>query len=422
MVSKKTKKSVRKKVSRKKPVSKKKIKRKTVRRNSVKKTSNKSKSLSKKDFETFQFGVNRLKELKKELDSLNTTGFTKEEQAIRAKLKTVSEIPNIEIAIRKLKLKVNRKYKPKRRKGKNSIKEIHEDIEDVRKDLRNLKATRKDSVEDIKEQIKKLKTPKSRIPIDSNVDILVDTNFNDFLLSTKKALSDRIKNREEEMDKALKGDLEKRELKYRKKHSNLLRDFEDKKKKLEDDYKRKYNKKIESTLHSEVSKKFNKILNDKLSREKVQLAKTYKAKLKEEADLGLQKRKAAIEKQLRKQFSNKLKILQAKFHKKIMEENKKEESEMNVLEQKKTRLDEAKQRFELQKQAEVAKIRENLASEFHEKLIREIAKKEKFLRDKLSREYVLKLKKQVQEHEEQIKRRKLDLELEMQRKIKQILQ
>ena len=43
-------------------------------------------SIPRKDFETFQFGVQRLKELEQEFKGLDAKGFSKEEQNIRSKI------------------------------------------------------------------------------------------------------------------------------------------------------------------------------------------------------------------------------------------------------------------------------------------------------------------------------------------------
>ena len=91
--------------------------------------------INRKDFETFKFGVQRLKELKEEFDSLDTRGFSKEAQRIRSKLNNVSEIPNIERELRELKLKINKKYRPQK-KRRNFIKM---DIEDIKEDIPELK-------------------------------------------------------------------------------------------------------------------------------------------------------------------------------------------------------------------------------------------------------------------------------------------
>jgi len=70
-----------------------------------------------RDFEVFSKGVARLEELRTELDSLNLKGHEAEAAIIRAKLKNVSEIPNIEKDLKRLKLKLSGKYKPVKRKS-----------------------------------------------------------------------------------------------------------------------------------------------------------------------------------------------------------------------------------------------------------------------------------------------------------------
>ncbi len=350
---------VKKKNSKKKVVSSRNSKKKKV---SKKVKPSKNVPMNKSDFKTFEFGVQRLKELEKELNSLDTRGFSREAGLIRSKLKTVSEIPNIEKELKVLKLKIQRKYKPKRRKN-NPVKKISENLEDIKK------------------QIKNLKTKRSNFPVDSGVDILVDVNFNNFLSSVKKNLSERIKKREEEMDNVLKKDLENRDFKYKKKHSNLLRDFENHKKKLEQFYKKKYNQKIESTLHKEISEKFNKKLKEKMDKEKVELGKVYRGKLRQHFTDLFNKRKQSLEEEF----------------------NKKKED------------------FEMHKEEVRKKMQDKLIADTHKQLLEELSKKEVILRKQLKSEYDLNLKKHMQENEQELKQKKLDLELEMQKKIKQVL-
>lgn len=59
-----------------------------------------------KKFEVYAKGVERLKELEKELNSLSTKKYKKQELKIRKKLRNVSLIPEIEEDIRKLRLKI----------------------------------------------------------------------------------------------------------------------------------------------------------------------------------------------------------------------------------------------------------------------------------------------------------------------------
>jgi predicted nucleotidyltransferase len=101
-------------------------------------------SITKKNFETFEFGVIRLKEIKKELDSLDTKKFEKEENEIREKLKNVSEIPAIEKLFKKLKLKI--KHKPiKKVSKKKEVKKILVKKEKILKKISPKKLDKKKS-------------------------------------------------------------------------------------------------------------------------------------------------------------------------------------------------------------------------------------------------------------------------------------
>jgi hypothetical protein len=57
-------------------------------------------------FETYSQGIKRLEELERELNSISTLRFRKQEEEIRKKLKNVSLIPEIENDIRKLRLQI----------------------------------------------------------------------------------------------------------------------------------------------------------------------------------------------------------------------------------------------------------------------------------------------------------------------------
>ncbi len=449
---------------------------KIIKKNkSFAKKKTKTSSVSKTDFETFKFGVERLKELEKELKSLDTRGFSIDEQDIKERLKKVSEIPNIERKLKALKLKINKKYKPKKRKSpvkeikkslediqeelkgikksrkKSPVKEIKENLEEIHGELEGIKKSRKTVKPDlggikeelrkirrehkeeiklnkpdlgeIQEQLKKIEkahekdseaikksSAKQRIPIDDDVDVLVDTKFSSFLNEIKKALSERVDKKEREIDKQSEIDLQEREFKYRKKHDELLSDFESEKgklekeqkkvlselinkklnlekkdkeliKKLEAEYHRKFDDKIKESLAQEVSVKFREKLDAKFEQEKTRIDGEYKSELKKHARAELENQKQKLEEKARN----------------------KEQSLKN------------------QEEIEVKQIREKLISESHRELEAELAKKERELKARLENDYELKIKQKIHEHEEEIKRRKLDLELEMQKKIKQVL-
>ncbi len=90
----------------------------------------------KKDLILFEKGIGRLRELKKELSRLDTRGFSREERTIRLKLKNVSDIPLIEKGIKILRLKIDKKYRPKHRRTKKTpYKQIIKNIKDLEKNM-----------------------------------------------------------------------------------------------------------------------------------------------------------------------------------------------------------------------------------------------------------------------------------------------
>jgi len=269
-------------------------------------------SISRKDFETFKFGVVRLNELKKELDSLDTRGFSKEEQAIRNKLKNVSEIPNIEKSIKILKSKIHKKYRPKKRKSivKKDIHDIKEDIPELRGEIRKLGRKVEESTKRKKENI------------DPRIGASIDNDFNDFLNNLKVSVSERVKTKEKEIGSLLKVDLQKREAKFREKYLNLIREFNEKKKKLEKRLNERYTTKVKTTLQKEISEKFDEKLKKKLDDEKVALGKVYIASLKKHSQKELEKQKQKLNERLKNEFSGKIKSIENQFKEKGLEEER----------------------------------------------------------------------------------------------------
>ena len=205
-------------------VKKKKRKIKKVFKRQIRKVRNVSKTPSqvKKDFELYAQGVERLKELARELKSLDTRGFTREEQSVKVKLKNVSDIPVIERELKNLKLKISGRYKPKRRKTsavRKDIKELSEkEVPSIKKDIRKLgekiegMARRRQRIEGL---------IKRRQKVDSGVGDLVDVDFNTFLNEIKSSLSNRVEQREKEINSILKSDLQRREMKFTLAYENI---------------------------------------------------------------------------------------------------------------------------------------------------------------------------------------------------------
>lgn len=431
----------------------------------------------KKDMELFATGVERLKALERELDSIDTRGFSKEEGVIRSKLKNVSDIPTIERLIKSLALKVRGKYRPtRRRKSKVSL-----DVEEIKKSVPSIKGSIRDlsrKVEEISKKKKRRRGGKKKkrgselssdikeigekVPaiesgikklskkideysedrqgdVDVGVGILVDSDFNGFLKNLKIGLSDRVRTKEKEIDEVLKKDLIRRESKFKEKYEGLVREYNLKKRKLESDMERKYALKVKASLRDEVSLEFDKKLREKFNSEKKRLDREYKGQLRSHANEVLDRDEVALRKRLESEFLRRSRVLDANFRKeqskirldadkmrkKIESERKRGlnqfENRKDALSSQRRDLAGAMTKFELQKKEERRKLHEEMLDEFHKKLDSEIIKREKVIRAKLNNEFELKLKKGIQEHEEMLKKKKMDLELEIQNKMKSLL-
>ena len=458
------------------------------------KQTKKTSSQIQQDMELFAKGVERLKELKQELSSLDTKGFAKEEQSIKSKLKNVSDVPIIEREMKTLRLKIDKKYKPKKRKRvskigkairelkeglekkdrqkliknvgdlKNEIankkgKALKEDFEDLRDtEIRKGRALKED-IEELKEDVGKVsglklevrklreeieKKKKRRVPrrraikIDTEVGFLVEKDFDGFVKDIERKLSERVSEKEESFDNVLKRDLEKRQKNFVLKYETLISRFNRKKERLEKEMKDKYNLQVETSLKKEVDEKFNQKLNNKLHDEKSKLIEEYQKLLRENVKQQVEQQKNNLRKKfdgefanklklLQVDFANKLKLLQSEFAKKVGSVQKEEETEMSLLKKqeqqnidKQKRLEEEKEKLK-EKEKKLDVLKKKLIEESHKKLEAELFKKQKILEVRMRNNFKLKLDKHIQEHDALLKKKKLGLELEMAKKIKQML-
>jgi hypothetical protein len=415
------------------------VKKKIIKRvrkpiNNVIVKKNSKNSVSRRDFETFKFGVERLKELEKELNLLDTRGFSSDVIYIKSILKNVSEIPNIERKIKILKSKINGKYRPRHKKkisDKTGL--IRGDVKELKKEVKVLEGNVKCSdVSELKSEVKKLtgqmKFRKKPLIIDSGVDVLVDANFNSFLKEIKGALSKRLNTKEKEIDELLYADLDKRESKFKEKRLNLIMEFNKKKRSLGIVFEKKYALKLKKSLRKEVSEKFGFMLQRKLNAEKVKLSKRYVRELREHSIDNLEREKRILGNKLKNELEKKIKELK-KIHKtEIEREMKIEESKLKKLRQREDYLEEKENKIVLDKKNlliklnnERKKMKSEIVFESHKKLESELFKKEKLLRNQLGREFELKLKEQIGKHDEDLRNKKIALEIEMQKKVGQIL-
>ena len=201
---------------------------------------------TRRDFEIFGRGVQRLEELKVELKSLNTKGYGREVKAIQANLKNVSAIPRIEKQLEELKKKIHGKdKKPVKRRvikisnlekqiselknlvihkhklltkplSKDELEDIHEipkidrEIKEINAALQSLSKRKKpiskeilkgvNEIPKIEQHLVELKAEiekkSKKIPsskIDSEIGFVIQKYFDDMLLSIKYEFSNILK-------------------------------------------------------------------------------------------------------------------------------------------------------------------------------------------------------------------------------------
>jgi hypothetical protein len=259
----------------------------------------------KKDFEVFSQGVQRLEELKTELNALNVKGYEAEAAGIRSKLKNVSEIPSIEVALQKLKDKLSGKYKSKKKAKlqKNllveKIKKIEKDVKVKSKSSASKSAayTRKinkmqEDLALLKKQSDKQKKDEQRkrlllMRIDPTVDMTVNEMFGLSLEEIKAELSRKIKSKETELQKQLRQNVDAKEQEYKVKGTNLR-----------EKYHQLYLTKLEKELDRQVKKRFSKLLKDSIRKQKVRLSKDELRKFRQKAQQEFDKRREGLKKSL----------------------------------------------------------------------------------------------------------------------------
>jgi hypothetical protein len=276
-------------------------KKKTLEKKSNAKNSSVKKSVkkpSRKDFEVFAQGVERLEELRRELNGLDSSKFPVETASIKSKLKNVSYIPQIENEIRVLKSKIRGTHKVKvvKRKGDD----VHKEIKRLEKEIKKRQAIAgksavsnmdKKFIRDLPKMENEMRSLKQFVntqrseekrkrellkKIDPSVSLVVDDKFNLTLNEIKAELSKKLKEKESEVQKQLQDDLEARK-----------RNFELRYGQLENKFSERYDNRVSSSLKREVKKKFNEELRKRVESLRAKVKREYIKKIESEVDRKL---------------------------------------------------------------------------------------------------------------------------------------
>src|SRR3989338_4614332 len=373
-----------------------------------------------KEFYSFQGKVNKLDEIKHELEVLDsrglTKGFEKEVSIIKSRLKDTTAIPELDKLMKDLRQKVMNRREVRK---KSPLKEIEKDFSKV-----------SDSNIQLKREIKSLKSTlsdrlKQKDRVDSDVDLFVDERFKGFVDEIKKDLTKKVSVEEKQLNNKIRND------------SNIRRkELEAHYRELQVKLKQEYKDKTKTELQKEISKKFNDELRKKFEEERDKIDVFYISKLKEKSKQELEKQRKALEENFKSRLNSELrqnKVLQSGLNTEmqnlqIIETNKKEEyahkfQKLQGLEEKKIQENNRKLKDKLKGlEATKSRIRVQLADEAHKKLTDEIGLHRKKLDNELKRQFALRMnsfvivQKQKQEREGEQKVKELRDALEKQKK------
>lgn len=372
----------------------------------AKKSNNKS---LRRNFEIFGKGIQRLEELRIELNNLNTAGYEKEAYSIRSKLKNVAYIPQIEKEMIALKAKILKRHKRKKHSISSHTK-LHKKEE--------------------KELVRK---------IDPDVNLLLNNKFNLTLNEIKAELSKRVKDKEEMIKKQLKEDLENRKMKFESKYGKLEKNLSD-----------KYHEKIKSSLNKEIKKRFNSVLNRKIKELKEKLEKESSKKIelsKEQIEIlrnKLNKEFMFKKSKVEKEYGNKLSEykeemkkcydkntllhkadLTSKMSKHLAQEKQRLNREKKIAIRQMKKEEEVNEReMEMEKEEFTKEIkekdRESAMRKAEEMSRKKVKKQTEIIKDKLKREFEQRLKMEIKRKEAEFDKKKADLILEIQNKARTI--
>lgn len=347
-------------------------------------------------FEEYEVKIDRLRELERELKVLDPPRqYDTEVRIIKSKLKDPTALPEIERRIKKLKSRMVKKIKKKSpyKKLENKIDDIDEHLPKISSKIKNLeknifeknleshKKIQKEIV-DLKKSFEEKEKKESRRP-DSSVHLLVEEKYNDFVNSLKQNLSDKEKKDEEIYKENLKRDFLQREKDLELKYERKIQDLKD-----------AYDEKVKVHLQKEVESKFNEKVDEKVLRERLIIAKHYSEKEKEILNHEHAKLLNEFKKEKRKLYTYMSKEFNSRMHQKIREIEARVEGE--------------KKEFHLK-----------VWDKFNDSLKKEVARKERALRDKLHNDFSNQSKKHIEEQRRRLKEdfdNKLQKELDARKK------
>jgi hypothetical protein len=307
--------------------------------------------------------------------------------------------------LKKLKQKIAGRYKPKRHRKRyfdSRIKVLEKEIEEKTSALKKALPYKSSVIPKLKTEVEQLKRHAERERseekrrreilkrIEPSVDVVSDELFDMSLNEIKAELSDRIKNKEATIQQELNDDLKLREEAFKKKYSDI-----------EQAYHKMYEDKIKNQLKTEVRKRFNKLLKQRLEAKKAELTGKELQELKERAE-----REFNINKQeLREMLSHRLKEAKEGMRKHFEEELMLHKHKLH-------------QKFEQDIAEEVKKLKAQLRIEKGREVGEALRRKSEQLKKSLRKEFEGMLAKEIRRKEAELAKKRYAFESEVRKEAK----
>ncbi|PIN91888.1 hypothetical protein COU56_04405 [Candidatus Pacearchaeota archaeon CG10_big_fil_rev_8_21_14_0_10_31_9] len=355
------------------------------------------------NFYSFQKKTARLEELRRELQSLQskgvTRGFEKEVGLISSRLKDTTSIPELEGEMRSLRQKIKNKHEIKR---KSPIKLIEKKVSNIGSEVegttKQLKSEMEGTTKQLKSEIKNLKLKideslEKSGHIDSEVGLKVDESFQNFIKEIKLDLSEKVKNKEKELNESLKRDLAVRRVDLDVKYRNMQEDLEKNyQKKMQDvdllkkELKNRYQQKLKDELDTEVKARASGELRKRFEEERARLDLEYVSRMKKKYNDEFLKQRVILDRVYKEKIAEGLKKLNADYDikkKALEDERRKNTSKLKSIDYEKERQEQifrskleklSKERMENKAKMllEHEGLKKKLTAEAHQKIAKEI--------------------------------------------------
>ena len=259
----------------------------------------------KNDFYSFQSKINKLEEIKREINFLESKGLTrdfeKEAALIKSRLKDTNSVNQITKQFGDLREMIFKKHLVKKQ---SPVKKIEKKVE-------NIESTIEDTSEQLRKEMKNIKfkineSDKKKEKTDSGTVLAIYEGFQNFLQELKLDLSQKVKNKEKELNEDLQKEISIRRRELEVEYKDIERKLEEEYQKKKEELEMKYHEEVDADLHREVRKRFSIELRKRFEEERAKFDYNYVSKIKQKYHQEFERQKKLLEEKSKKHFTTEI--------------------------------------------------------------------------------------------------------------------